>query len=188
MILSDKTIENYIDSGLLVVDPFDPQAIQPASLDVRLGVGAYYAKSITKESFVNPSNKLLVNDAFVEMPDATSIAIDPGDFILATTLERFEFPDNVVGVVNGKSSLGRLGLLIHATAGFIDPGFKGQITLELSNVSRTRLILNTGMRIGQVSFQFLDRPARKPYGHPDLNSKYVEQSGATMSKYHLNTE
>lgn len=188
MILSDTSIRNYIEDGSLVIDPFDKKAIQPASLDIRLGIGAHYAVAPSNDDFISPLNVSHIDKSFVEMPNATSIAINPGDFVLTTTMERVELPSNLVGIVNGKSSLGRLGLLIHATAGFIDPGFKGQITLELSNVSRTRLVLESGMRVGQLTFQLLDQSAEKPYGHPDLNSKYVEQSGATMSKYHLNTE
>ena len=113
--------------------------------------------------------------------------LHPGEFALGHTAEVVGCPDDIVGVVNGKSSLGRLGLQVHATAGFIDPGFKGTVVLELSNVSNLPILLRTGMKVAQLVFQRLDKPAERPYGHPDLKSKYQGQTGAVASKYNLNT-
>jgi dCTP deaminase len=188
MILADESIRQHIEVvGDLGVDPYDPTAVQPASIDLRLGVGAYYSKPNEDGSHVDPALAQDITGSFVHQPLASAITLLPGDFVIATTLERVTLPNNIVAVVNGKSSLGRLGLLIHATAGFIDPGFSGQITLELSNVSRNPLLLRSGMRVCQLSCQWLDRPSQKPYGHVDLNSKYVDQDGATLSRYDQNT-
>lgn len=186
MMLSDETIRMHVQTGSLRIEPFDEQAIQPASIDLRLGSGAFYSRPVDGGGHIDVSRAEDVEASFHHSPLTQTIDLLPGDFVIATTAERITLPDNLVGIVNGKSSLGRLGLLIHATAGFVDPGFSGQITLELSNVSRNPLLLRAGMRICQMSFQYLDVPANKPYGHPDLNSKYAGQEGATLSKYHLN--
>jgi len=113
--------------------------------------------------------------------------LHPGEFALGHTAEIIGCPDDIVGIVNGKSSLGRLGIQVHATAGFIDPGFKGTVVLELSNVANLPILLRPGMKIAQMVFQKLDRPAERPYGHPDLKSKYQGQQGAVASKYNQNT-
>jgi dCTP deaminase len=112
--------------------------------------------------------------------------LHPGEFALGHTKEVVGCPDDIVGLVNGKSSLGRLGIQVHATAGFVDPGFVGTVVLELSNVSTLPVLLRPGMKIAQFVFQRLDRPAERPYGHPELNSKYQDQRGAVASRYNRN--
>lgn len=183
MILSDGTIRKLLAAGTLVVDPHEPQQIQPASVDVRLGDEFLVFRNHTCEvidPFDKPSD--LMDQAKVS--EGQAFILHPGEFVLGTTLEAIGLPDDIVARVEGKSSLGRLGLLIHATAGFVDPGWKrGQITLELSNVATLPIKLWPGMKIGQLSFHTLDAPAERPYGHPELNSKYVGQSGPVASQY-----
>ncbi len=122
----------------------------------------------------------------VEVPDGEPFVLHPGEFALGHTSETLGLPDNIVGIVNGKSSLGRLGVQVHATAGFVDPGFEGVIVLELSNVSTLPILLRPGMKVAQMVFQHLDRSAERPYGHPDLGSKYQGQRGAVSSRYAAN--
>lgn len=186
MILADATIRELVDSGALGIEPWDPSLVQPASVDVRLG----------REFRVMRNNRLthidpfVANDALMDEvtpPEGEEFVLHPGEFALGHTAEVFTFPDDVVGVVNGKSSLGRLGIQVHATAGFIDPGFKGTVVLELSNVANLPILLRPGMKIAQMVFQRLDRAAERPYGHPDLGSKYQGQQGAVASKYDQNT-
>lgn len=187
MILSDGTIRSLLAEGRLVIEPLDAQQIQPASVDVRLGDEFLVFRNHTSEvidPFDKPSD--LMDQAKVS--DGQAFILHPGEFVLGTTLEAIGLPDDIVARVEGKSSLGRLGLLIHATAGFVDPGWKrGQITLELSNVATLPIKLWPGMKIGQLSFHTLDKPAERPYGHPDLNSKYVGQSGPVASQYQRNS-
>ena len=123
----------------------------------------------------------------VEVKHDEPFVLHPGEFALGSTYEVVTLPDDVAARLEGKSSLGRLGLLTHSTAGFIDPGFKGTVVLELSNVSNLPILLRTGMKVAQLVFQRLDKPAERPYGHPDLKSKYQGQAGAVASKYNLNT-
>lgn len=182
VILSDGTIRELVESGSLGIDPFEPDLVQPASIDVRLGT-EFRVMSNSRLTHLDPREH---NDSIM---DATQVPIDepfvlhPGEFALGHTAERLSLPPTVVGIVNGKSSLGRIGLQVHATAGFVDPGFEGVIVLELSNVANLPILLRPGMKIAQMVFQQLDRPAERPYGHPDLGSKYQGQSGAVASKY-----
>lgn len=185
MILADATIRELVAAGALVIEPWDPSLVQPASVDVRLG----------EEFRVMRNNRVTHIDPFVEtdalmdelaVPEGEEFILHPGEFALGHTAESFTLPDDVVGVVNGKSSLGRLGLLVHATAGYVDPAFRGTIVLELSNVSTLPIILRPGMKIAQMVFQRMDRPAERPYGHPELNSKYQGQQGAVASRYSQN--
>lgn len=186
MILSDATLREHLGSGYIHLDPYEPELVQPASVDVRLGT----------EFRVMRNSRITHIDPFEEQPklmDTVSVKIGdpfvlhPGEFALGHTAETVGCPHDIVGVVNGKSSLGRLGIQVHATAGFIDPGFRGTVVLELSNVANLPIILRPGMKIAQLVFQRLDRPAERPYGHPDLKSKYQGQQGATASKYNQNT-
>ena len=125
----------------------------------------------------------------VSVEEGKPFILHPGEFVLGTTLERLTLPDDIVARIEGKSSLGRLGLLIHATAGFVDPGWSnGQITLELSNVAPLPIRLWPGMKIAQLSFMRMDAPAERPYGHPELGSKYQGQKGPTPSRYWRNFE
>jgi dCTP deaminase len=186
VILSDGTIRRLLGEGKLVIQPLDAAQIQPASVDIRLG-GTFLAfRRHTSES-IDPRAR---NDALMEpvtVPEGEPFILHPGEFVLGTTLERLTLPDDIVARVEGKSSLGRLGLLIHATAGFVDAGWTdGQITLELSNVAPLPIKLWSGMKIGQLSFMQMDAPAERPYGHPSLNSKYQGQSGPIASRYYGN--
>lgn len=186
MILSDGTIRRLLGEGRLILDPLEPQQVQPASVDVRLGDEFLVFRNHTCE-VIDPFDKPADLMESVTVSDGGAFILHPGEFVLGTTLEQIGLPDDIVARVEGKSSLGRLGLLIHATAGFVDPGWKrGQITLELSNVATLPIKLWPGMKIGQLSFHMLDAPAERPYGHPELNSKYVGQSGPVASQYQQN--
>jgi dCTP deaminase len=186
VILSDVTLREYIGSGYITLDPFDPQLVQPASVDVRLGTEFRVMRNsrLTHIDPFEPQDKLMDT---VSVPIGEPFVLHPGEFALGHTAEIIGCPDDIVGIVNGKSSLGRLGIQVHATAGFIDPGFKGTVVLELSNVANLPILLRPGMKIAQMVFQRLDRAAERPYGHPDLKSKYQGQQGAVASKYNQNT-
>ncbi|MEI8083990.1 MAG: dCTP deaminase, partial [Actinomycetes bacterium] len=180
MILSDGTIRRMLESGKLIIEPIDPSQIQPASVDVRLGDEFLVFRNHTCE-VIDPYRKPsdLMEKVTVEEGDA--FVLHPGEFVLGTTLEVVGLPDDLVARVEGKSSLGRLGLLIHATAGFVDPLFRGQVTLELSNVATLPIKLWPGMRIGQFSFHKIDQSVERGYGHPELGSKYMDQQGPVAS-------
>jgi len=183
MILSDGTIRRLIAEGRIVIEPLDDCQPQPASVDVRLADVFLAFRSHAVES-IDPwgPNESLMEQVVVA--EGSAFILHPGEFALGSTLERVTLPDDVVARIEGKSSLGRLGLLIHATAGFIDPGWtNGQLTLELSNVAPLPIKLWPGMRIAQLSFMQMDAPAERPYGHPDLGSKYQGQSGPVASRY-----
>lgn len=182
MILSDGSIRRALADGRLIIDPIEDSQIQPASVDVRL----------SDQFLVFRNHSVVVIDPYerrdlsetVRVAGGQAFVLHPGEFALGSTVEEIGLPADLVARVEGKSSLGRLGLLIHATAGFVDPGWpRGQITLELSNVATLPIKLWPGMRIGQLSFHTLDAPALRPYGHRDLHSKYVSQHGPTASRY-----
>ncbi|MCB0873181.1 MAG: dCTP deaminase [Thermoleophilia bacterium] len=182
MVLSDRTIREQIAAGRLVVDPFDDALIQPSSIDVRVDAGFRVFQN-SRQPYIdvrNPSPDL--TDLVTASPDEPFI-LHPGEFVLGSTLERIGIPDDLVGRLEGKSSLGRLGLLIHSTAGYIDPGWDGQITLELSNVARLPITIYPGMPIGQISFLTLTTPVDAPY-----RGKYHGQVGPTASEYYRNFE
>lgn len=185
MVLSDGTIRSEIAAGRIVLDPYEPENIQPASVDVRCDKifrvfhnGRYPYIDVRK-----PMDDLTER---VEIEGDQPFILHPGEFVLGQTLERVTVPDDLVARLEGKSSLGRLGLLIHSTAGFIDSGFTGNITLELSNVANLPITIYNAMPIGQISFMRLDAPAEKPYGAEGMASKYQGQSEPTPSNYHLN--
>ena len=186
MILSDGAIRRYLADGRLVIEPLTEQQVQPASVDIRLGADFLVFRNHTVE-VIDPFDRADDLTEAVRVDDGSAFILHPGEFVLGTSLEAIGLPDDLVARVEGKSSLGRLGLLIHATAGFVDPGWPtGQITLELSNVATLPIKLWPGMRIGQLSFHTLDAPAERPYGHPELNSKYVGQVGPVASQYRRN--
>ena len=187
MILSDGSIRRALADGRLIIDPLEDAQIQPASVDVRLGPDFLVFRNHSVE-VIDPFDRPEDLNDQIHVPDGAAFVLHPGEFVLGTTVEAIGLPDDLVARVEGKSSLGRLGLLIHATAGFVDPGWpKGQITLELSNVATLPIKLWPGMRIGQLSFHTLDAAAERPYGHADLNSKYVGQTGPVASQYARNT-
>ena len=181
-VLSDGTIRRLVADGRVVIDPWDPDMVQPASVDLRLGDSFrvfhnHLAPAIDLDRPPEHLTELIVID-----PDK-SFVIHPGEFVLGATLERVQLPDDVVARIEGKSSLGRLGLIVHATAGFVDPGIAGTLTLEITNLTRIPIILWPGKPIAQLSFMALDRPAERPYGHPELGSHYHGQVAATESRY-----
>jgi dCTP deaminase len=180
--LSDGTIRRLVDEGRIRVDPWDPNQVQPASIDLRLGDSfrVFHNHRVTAIDLRDVPTNLTEE---VEVRPEEPFVIHPGEFCLGRTLEWVELPDDVVARVEGKSSLGRLGLIVHATAGFVDPGWKGTLTLELNNLTRVPIKLWPGLPIAQLSFMALDRPAEKPYGSPDLGSHYQGQVAATESRY-----
>ena len=184
MILSDHSIKEGIAAGRIVITPYDESLVQPASIDVRLD-GRFRVFRNYKYSCIDPKAVQEDLTELVEVGDDPFI-IHPGEFILGNTVERIKLGNDLVGRVEGKSSLGRLGLIIHATAGYIDPAFDGNITLELSNVANLPIRLYPGMKVGQISFFAMSTPADRPYGHPELGSKYKGQTAPTASRMHLN--
>ncbi len=189
MILSDRDIRKYLEEGKIIIEPLDPEIqIQPSSVDLRLGNEFKVFRHMEK-AFIDPfSDDVEKYTETIKIKDGEQFILHPGEFVLACTLERIELPDDLVARVEGRSSLGRLALLIHATAGYVDPGFKGQLTLELSNVGKMPIALRPGMRICQISFEKLSSPAEKPYGHPNRDSKYQNQKGATSSRIRFDKE
>ena len=185
MVLSDRSIREALDSGHIVVDPLGEGCIQPASVDIRIDRHIRVFLNPDEYSVVDVRTNLDGITRPDEIPDPAPYVLEPGEFILANTIENVELPDDVVARLEGKSSLGRLGLMVHATAGYIDPGFKGQLTLEISNVARARISIFYGMKIGQISFLRLSTPAENPYGSGVLGSKYQGQLGPTPSRLHL---
>ena len=185
MILSDRSIKEGIANGRIVMTPYDESLVQPASIDIRLD-GRFRVFRNYRYSCIDP--KALQEDLteLVEVGPDEPFIVHPGEFILGNTVERIKLGDDLVARLEGKSSLGRLGLIVHATAGYVDPGFEGNITLELSNVANLPIRLYPGMKVGQISFFAMSTPADRPYGHPDLGSKYKGQSAPTASRMHLN--
>jgi dCTP deaminase len=181
-VLSDGTIIRLVQDGRIRIDPWDPRLVQPASVDLRLGDSfrVFHNHRATMIDLRQPPDNLTEE---VVVPEGDSFVIHPGEFCLGRTLEWVELPDDIVARIEGKSSLGRLGLIVHATAGFCDPGWKGTLTLELNNLTRVPIILHPGLEIAQLSFMMLDRPAVRPYGSPELGSHYQGQRAATASRY-----
>ena len=181
-VLSDGTIRRLVEAGRIRIDPWDPAMVQPASIDLRLGRSfrVFHNHRITAVDLGDPPSELTEQ---VTIEDGGSFVIHPGEFCLGRTDEWVELPDDVVARIEGKSSLGRLGLVVHATAGFCDPGWKGTLTLELNNLTRVPIILHPGLLIAQLSFMTLDAPALRPYGSEALGSHYQGQVAATESRY-----
>lgn len=187
-ILSDGGIIQAIASGAIEIDPYNPQEqIQPASYDVRAS-GQFRVFRNDGSTHIDPRQEQPTLTVPVEQVGDKPFVLHPGEFVLGSTVEKFRLGHNIVGRLEGKSSLGRLGLVIHSTAGFIDPGFDGTITLELSNAATLPICLWANMPIGQVSFQLLDKPCEVPYGDPRRKSKYQHQDTPTASKMHQNFE
>jgi dCTP deaminase len=186
VVLSDRTIQRLLDEGRIGIDPYDASLLQPSSVDVRVDRyfrvfhNARYPFIDVKQPQEGLTEQVVIEDE--EKP----FILHPGEFVLGSTLERITLPDDLVARLEGKSSLGRLGLLIHSTAGFIDPGWDGHVTLELSNVANLPITIYHGMKIGQLSFVQLTEPAANPYGSASLGSKYQGQRGPTPSRYWKN--
>lgn len=182
-VLADRDIRAAIEAGRVVIRPFDPADVQPASVDLHLD----------HRFRVFRNNRYPYIDLREAQPDLTELLeigqdepfiLHPGEFVLGQTLEWVELPDDLLAHLDGKSSLGRVGLLIHSTAGYVDPGWKGTLTLELSNVANLPIALYQGMKIGQISFVRMSSPVERPYGSPSLGSKYQGQSEPTASAFH----
>src|SRR3954447_1544568 len=185
MILSDRTIREQIKDGRIVIDPFDDSCVQPSSVDVRLD--CYFRVFLNHTmAVIDVKQDLSALTREVDVADDGVFVLHPGEFVLGSTAERIGIPDDLVARIEGKSSLGRLGLLIHSTAGFLDAGWDGHITLELSNVPNLRISLYPGMKIGQISFLRMTTAADTPYGSKGVGSKYQGQRGPTPSRYFEN--
>ncbi len=180
--LSDGTIRRLVEAQRIKLDPFDASLIQPSSIDLRLGDSfrVFHNHRVTAIDLREPPTNLTEE---VVVGEGEAFVIHPGEFCLGRTEEWVELPDDVVARIEGKSSLGRLGLIVHATAGFCDPGWRGTLTLELANLTRIPIKLYPGLLIAQLSFMALDRAAEKPYGSPELGSHYQGQVAATESRY-----
>ena len=185
VLLSDRDIREAVDKQKLLIEPFDAGLIQPSSIDVRLD-SLFRVFNNQRYTHIDPKLEQPDLTTLVEVPEGEPFVLHPGEFVLGATLERFSLPDDLAGRLEGKSSLGRLGLLTHSTAGFIDPGFTGHITLELSNVANLPITLWPGMKVGQLALFAMTSPAETPYGSSKLGSKYQGQRGPTPSKAYLN--
>ena len=185
MVLSDRTIESFIAEGRIKIDPFDAGLIQPSSVDVRVDRHFRVFRN-SRYPYIDVKQPQEALTEALEIEGDEPFILHPGEFVLGSTLERVTLPDDLVARLDGKSSLGRLGLLIHSTAGFIDPGWDGHVTLELSNVANLPITIYHGMKIGQISFMQMTEPAAAPYGSSSLGSKYQGQRGPTPSRYWQN--
>jgi dCTP deaminase len=185
MLLSDRDIRAEVDAGRLKIDPWEPALIQPSSVDVRLD-RYFRVFNNSQYTHIDPAVQQDELTTLVEPKDEDPFVLHPGEFVLGSTLEVITLPDNLASRLEGKSSLGRLGLLTHSTAGFIDPGFSGHITLELSNVANLPITLWPGMKIGQLCVFRLSSPAEHPYGSAIYGSRYQGQRGPTPSRSYQN--
>ena len=187
MILSDRDIRAEIDSGRIVIKPFEPGMIQPSSIDVRID-NQFRVFHNHRYQIIDVKTRMDDLTELIEVREEEPFILHPGEFVLGSTREWVELPTDVAGRLEGKSSLGRLGLVTHSTAGFIDPSFEGHLTLELSNLANLPITLYPGMKIGQIAFFRLSSPAEVGYGSGALRSKYKGQRGPTPSKYWENFE
>ena len=186
MILSDHTISEALASGRIVVEPLGEDALQPASLDIRLD-REFRVFRQHRKAYIDVREPVEGLTELETVEPDQAFVLHPGEFVLGSTLERVQLGDDIVARVEGKSSLGRLGLLVHATAGYVDPGWDGHLTMELSNVSNLPIRLYFEMKIGQLSFAELTTAADRPYGAPGLGSKYQGQTGPTASRMHMDS-
>ncbi|WP_374009285.1 dCTP deaminase [Leifsonia sp. LS-T14] len=185
MLLSDRDIKAELGSGRIGLEPFELEMVQPSSVDVRLD-RFFRLFDNHKYPFIDPAEDQPELTRFVEVDADQPFILHPGEFVLGSTFELVSLPDDVAARLEGKSSLGRLGLLTHSTAGFIDPGFSGHVTLELSNVATLPIKLWPGMKIGQMCFFRLSSAAERPYGSAEYSSRYQGQRGPTASRSYLN--
>ena len=184
VLLSDRDIRTELESGRVVLEPYDPGMVQPSSVDVR--IDRYFRLFDNhKYAVIDPAEDQPDLTRLVEVEPDEAFVLHPGEFVLASTYELVTLPDDVAARLEGKSSLGRLGLLTHSTAGFIDPGFSGHVTLELSNVATLPIKLWPGMKVGQLCFFRLSSAAESPYGSAKYGSRYLGQRGPTASRSHL---
>jgi dCTP deaminase len=182
VILSDRSLREAIAAGRLVVEPLDDDAIQPSSIDVRLD-NRFRVFYTARHPYIDVKAPMEDLTELVEVKPDDAFILHPGEFVLGSTLEQVGIPPDLAARLEGKSSLGRLGLMTHSTAGFLDPGFSGHVTLELSNVANLPITLYPGMRIGQIAVFQLTTAAERPYGSRGVGSKYQGQRGPTPSRY-----
>src|SRR5437868_1862158 len=187
MVLADRTIARLLREGRIVIEPYDEELLQPSSVDVRVD-RFFRVFHNNRYPFIDVREEQEDLTELVEVEEDTPFVLHPGEFVLGSTLERVGLPDDLVARLEGKSSLGRLGLLIHSTAGFIDPGWDGHVTLELSNVANLPVTIYPGMKIGQISFLRMTTAADNPDGSAATGSKYQGQRGPTPSRYFENFE
>jgi dCTP deaminase len=185
MVLSDRTIKAEIAAGRIVIDPYDESLVQPSSIDVRVD-RKFRVFHNARRPYIDVRQPMDDLTELVEAEGDSAFVLHPGEFVLGQTLERIGLPDDTVARLEGKSSLGRLGLLIHSTAGFVDPCWEGNLTLELSNVANLPITIYHGMPIGQLSFMRMDAPVETPYGAREAGSKYQGQSEPTPSRFYRN--
>ncbi len=189
-ILSDKSIKEYLKEGKIVIDPIkDEQQIQPSSVDMRLG-DEFKVFKVIRKPYIDPKDEEDIAEYMESstVPDGEAFIIHPNEFALATTQEYVKVPDDLVARVEGRSSMGRLGVTMHVTAGYVDPGFEGRITLEISNIGAMPVALYPGQRVCQLVFETMTTPAELPYGHPKRNSKYMKQLKPESSRVKLDYE
>ena len=184
-ILSDKDIKEHLKSGKIVINPLtNPKVqIQPSSVDLRIG-REFKGFRIIRKPCIDPMDQSDL-ESYMEsfyIDEGEPFIIHPGEFALATTYETIKLPNDLVARMEGRSSMGRLGVTMHVTAGYIDPGFHGKITLEISNIGKMPVALYTGQRVCQIVFETMTSPSEKPYGHPDRDSKYMGQKSPVTSK------
>ena len=185
MILSDRTIREELEAGRIEIDPLGDGCIQPSSVDLHVDRYFRVFRNHSARVIDVRENQERLTD-LVEIGGTEAFILHPGEFVLGSTAERVRLPDDLVARLEGKSSLGRLGLLIHSTAGFVDAGWDGHLTLELSNVATLPITIYPGMKIGQISFLRMTTPADTPYGSAHVGSKYQDQRGPTPSRYYEN--
>jgi dCTP deaminase len=185
VVLSDRTIKAEIEAGRLVFDPYDEALVQPSSVDVRVDA-TFRVFHNSRHPYIDVRKPMEDLTELVTIAGGEPFVLHPGEFVLGQTLERVRIPDDLVARLEGKSSLGRLGLVIHSTAGFVDPGFEGNLTLELSNLANLPVTIYEGMPIGQISFMRMDGQVERPYGVRAAGSKYQGQTEPTASRFYLN--
>ena len=185
MLLSDRDLLTEIDNQRVAIEPFDVEMVQPSSIDIRLD-RMFRVFENHRYPHIDPSIEQADLTRLIEPEGDDPFILHPGEFVLGSTLEVVSLPDDIAGRLEGKSSLGRLGLLTHSTAGFIDPGFSGHVTLELSNVATLPIKLFPGMKIGQLCLFRLSSPADHPYGSEKYGSRYQGQRGPTPSRSFAN--
>ncbi|MDR3063194.1 MAG: dCTP deaminase, partial [Methanobrevibacter sp.] len=184
-ILSDVDIKKYLNEGKIIINPIEDydKQIQPSSVDMRIG-SEFKTFKVVRKPLIDPKDPTDISSYMesLHLKEDESFIIHPGEFALATTYEFVEIPDDLVARVEGRSSMGRLGITMHVTAGYIDPGFKGRITLEISNIGKMPVALYPGQRVCQIVFETMTTPSQKPYGHPDRDSKYMGQKHPESSR------
>jgi dCTP deaminase len=182
VILSDRTIRDEIKAGRIEIEPFEEASVQPSSVDLHVD-RVFRVFHNARYPYIDVRKPMEDLTEVVEVRDGEAFILHPGEFVLGSTTERIRLPDDLVARLEGKSSLGRLGLLIHSTAGYVDPGWDGYLTLELSNVANLPITIYPGMKIGQISFFRLTTAADSPYGSSQVGSKYQGQRGPTPSRF-----